>query len=173
MDYLVYAYLQLAQDKEASRRRRRESRQRGHDPDVRTGPLRGRGTRRATWWSAATGRVPRTWRSADPFADVDAILILPARWARLTPASPRPPSADIAKLVELRDKLRQAKDNYWTEQVDIQWQIATAWVLYAEGQQDEAIKAMSAAADAEDNTEKAPLRPVRWRRHVNLWLDAA
>jgi hypothetical protein len=29
-------------------------------------------------------------------------------------------TADIAKLAELRDKLREAKDAYWAEQVDIQ-----------------------------------------------------
>ena len=37
--------------------------------------------------------------------------------------------ADIAKLAELRDKLREAKDAYWAEIVDIQRQVATAWVL--------------------------------------------
>ena len=67
--------------------------------------------------------------------------------------------ADIAKLAELRDKLREAKNSYWAEQVDIQWQVATAWVLYAEGKYDEALKAMSAAADAEDKTEKSPVTP--------------
>ena len=69
--------------------------------------------------------------------------------------NPDAAKADIAKLAELRDKLREAKDAYWAEQVDIQWQIATAWLLYAEGKHDEALKAMSAAADAEDKTEKA------------------
>jgi tetratricopeptide (TPR) repeat protein len=59
----------------------------------------------------------------------------------------------------LRDKLREAKDAYWTEQVDIQWQVASAWVLYAEGKYDDALKAMSAAADAEDKTEKHPVTP--------------
>ena len=59
----------------------------------------------------------------------------------------------------MREKLRAAKDTYWTEQVDIQWQIARAWVLYAEGKYDGAIKAMSAAADAEDKTEKHPVTP--------------
>ena len=44
-------------------------------------------------------------------------------------------------------------------QVDIQRQIATAWVLYAEGKRDEALAAMSAAADAEDKTEKHPVTP--------------
>ena len=42
--------------------------------------------------------------------------------------------ADIAKLAELRDKLREAKDAYWSEIVDIQRQVATAWVLQRRGQ---------------------------------------
>jgi hypothetical protein len=33
-------------------------------------------------------------------------------------------STEIAKLAELREKLRAAKDAYWTEQVDIQSQVA-------------------------------------------------
>ena len=67
--------------------------------------------------------------------------------------------ADIAKLAELRDRLRAAKDAYWSEQVDIQWQVANAWLLYAQGKFDEALKAMSAAADAEDKTDKHPVTP--------------
>jgi tetratricopeptide (TPR) repeat protein len=59
----------------------------------------------------------------------------------------------------LRDNLRDAKDAYWSEQVDIQRQVATAWVLYAEGKRDDALKAMSDAADAEDKTEKHPVTP--------------
>jgi tetratricopeptide (TPR) repeat protein len=54
---------------------------------------------------------------------------------------------------------RDAKDAYWSEQVDIQRQVATAWVLYAEGKQDDALNAMSAAADSEDKTEKHPVTP--------------
>ena len=74
--------------------------------------------------------------------------------------------ADIAKLVELRDKLRVAKDAYWSEQVHIQFQLASAWLLYAEGRHEAALQAMQVAADAEDKTEKAsvtpgPLAPAR------------
>src|SRR2546430_63531 len=43
--------------------------------------------------------------------------------------NPTAAKADVAKVVELREKLREAKDAYWTEQVDIQWQIATAWMF--------------------------------------------
>ena len=59
----------------------------------------------------------------------------------------------------MRDKLTAAKVAYWPQIVDIQQQIATAWTLYAEGKYDDAIKAMSAAADAEDKTEKHPVTP--------------
>ena len=80
--------------------------------------------------------------------------------------NPEAAKADIAKLAELRDKLREAKDAYWSEIVDIQRQVAAAWVLHAEGKHDEALRAMSAAADAEDKTEKhvvtpGPLAPAR------------
>ena len=67
--------------------------------------------------------------------------------------------ADIAKLAELRDKLREAKNAYWAEQVDIEYQVATAWVLNAEGKHDDALKTISAAADVEDKTEKSPVTP--------------
>jgi tetratricopeptide (TPR) repeat protein len=43
--------------------------------------------------------------------------------------------------------------------VDIQRQVADAWVLNAEGKHDDALKTMSAAADAEDKTEKHPVTP--------------
>src|SRR5205085_12652435 len=43
--------------------------------------------------------------------------------------------------------------------VDIEWQVANAWLLHAEGKNDEALKAMRVAADAEGKTEKHPVTP--------------
>ncbi len=51
------------------------------------------------------------------------------------------------------------QDAYWTEMVDIQRRIALAWVAFAEGKKDEGLAAMSAAADAEDATEKSAISP--------------
>ncbi|MGH7593931.1 MAG: hypothetical protein ACRELE_08795, partial [Gemmatimonadales bacterium] len=59
---------------------------------------------------------------------------------------------------------------YWSEQVDIQRQVATAWVLYAEGKRDDALSAMSAAADAEDKTEKHPVTPYDMHTSSNSLL---
>jgi tetratricopeptide (TPR) repeat protein len=73
--------------------------------------------------------------------------------------NPQAAREDIAKLAELRDRLREAKDAYWADQVDIQWQAATAWMHYAEGSHASALKTMSAAVDAEDRTEKGTVTP--------------
>src|SRR6185369_14707126 len=43
--------------------------------------------------------------------------------------------------------------------VDIERQVASAWVKYAEGAHDEALRLMQAAADLDDATEKHPVTP--------------
>jgi tetratricopeptide (TPR) repeat protein len=67
--------------------------------------------------------------------------------------------ADIDMLATLRDGLRATQEPYWADVVDIQWQVASAWLLQAQGKHEAALTAMRAAADAEDRTEKAPLTP--------------
>ena len=51
------------------------------------------------------------------------------------------------------------QDAYWTEQLDIQRRVALAWVAYAEGRKDAGIAELSAAADAEDATDKSAISP--------------
>ena len=109
---------------------------------------------RGDWKGAAELQV-----RPSKFAYADAMTHFARALGAARAGNPAAAKADIAKLAELRDKLREAKDAYWAEQVDIQRQVATAWVLYAEGKHDDALKAMSAAADAEDKTEKHPVTP--------------
>ena len=116
--------------------------------------------RRDTRSNAATGRGRRSCKSGQVrFAHVQAITHFARALGAARSGNAENGKADIAKLAELRDKLREAKDAYWTEQVDIQWQVASAWALYAEGKYDDALKTMSAATDAEDKTEKHPVTP--------------
>src|SRR5207244_8226364 len=109
---------------------------------------------RGDWKSAAELEV-----RPSKFAYADAMTHFARALGVARMGNPTAAKADIAKLAELREKLREAKDAYWTEQVDIQWQVATAWLLHAEGKYDDALKAMSAAATAEDATEKHPVTP--------------
>ena len=62
--------------------------------------------------------------------------------------------AEIAHLDEIEAELAAAKDDYWAGQTRIQKQAAIAWVMFSESQRDEAIAAMRKAADLDDASEK-------------------
>jgi tetratricopeptide (TPR) repeat protein len=159
-DYLVYAYLQLGQDNKARAVVDDIEATAQPDPDAfgaafarAASPARYM-VERGDWKGAANLEV-----KPSKFQHVMAVTYfaraLGAARAGLADAA----KADIAKLAELRDKLREAKNNYWAGQVDVQQRVATAWALYADGKYDDALGAMSAAVDAEDKTEKSPVTP--------------
>ncbi|HET6222969.1 MAG TPA: tetratricopeptide repeat protein [Dongiaceae bacterium] len=159
-DYLVYAYLQLGQDRKAREVITEMMTVANVNPNVRAGtyalaasPARYM-VERGDWQGAATLEV----RSAPGFY-VDAITHFARALGAARSGKPEAAEPDLAKLVELRDKLLAAKDAYWAEQVDVQWRVASAWQLQATGKKDEALAAMSAAADQEDKTEKSPVTP--------------
>ncbi|MET1081890.1 MAG: tetratricopeptide repeat protein, partial [Burkholderiales bacterium] len=160
MDYLVYAYLQLGQDQKAKAVIDEMETVTGFTETFIPGPY-------ARAISPARYAIERgDWKAAadlqvrpSPLAHVQAISHFARALGAARSGNVAAAKADIAKLAELRDKLRDAKDAYWSEQVDIQWKVATAWVLYAEGNHSEALSAISAAADAEDKTEKHPVTP--------------
>ena len=159
-DYMVYAYLQLAQDKNARAVIDEMAAATAVNPDLpgasfalAASPAR-YAMERGDWSGAAALEV-----RPSKFPHVMAITHFARAVGAARSGKPDAATADIAKLAELRDKLREAKDAYWAEQVDIQWQTANAWLLYAQGKYDEALAAMAAAAAAEDKTEKAPVTP--------------
>jgi hypothetical protein len=160
MDYQVYALLQLAQDNEARAVVDEMIALKGVNPKLRTGPFAVAASRaryvteRGDWKGAADLQL-----QPSGFAYVDAITHFARALGAARSGNPDAARIDIAKLGDLREQLRQAKDEYWAEQVDIQWQTATAWLLNAEGKRDDALNAMSAAADAEDRTEKSVVTP--------------
>jgi hypothetical protein len=160
MDYLVYAYLQLGQDKKAGDVVEAMNAVTGFSESAIPGPYARAASparyavERGDWKAAAALEV-----RPSPLPQAQAMTYFARAVGAAHTGDLAAARADIAKLAELQDKLVQAKDAYWAGQVDIQRQIATAWVLYAEGKRDEALLAMSAAADAEDKTEKHPVTP--------------
>jgi hypothetical protein len=158
-DYLVYAYLQLGQDKEA-RGVVDEIEAAQFDPNsfaaafaLAVAPARYM-IERGDWTGAANLDV-----EPSKFPYVMAITHFARAIGAARSGNPAAAKADVVKLAELRDKLREAKNDYWAGQVDVQEQAANAWTLYAEGKYDDALKAMNAAAAAEDNSEKSPVTP--------------
>ena len=166
-DYMVYAHLQLGEDKEASAVLAEMMRESDFKATVTAAhyalaaaPAR-YAVERGDWNGASQLPVRPEGASFAMAISHFARALGAARSGKPEDAGP-----DVAKLAELRDKLREAKDAYWAEIVDIQRQVAAAWVLYAQGKHDEALRAMAAAADAEDMIEKhvitpGPLAPAR------------
>src|SRR5262249_17441392 len=132
MDYLVHAYLQEAQDQKAQAIIADMNAVSGVNPNVFVGPY-------ALAVSPARYVLERgDWKEGaelpvrpSKFAYADAVTYFARALGAARGGNPAAAMAEIAKVTELREKLRDAKDVYWTEQVDIQAQIAGAWTLYA------------------------------------------
>ena len=172
LDYQIYAYLQLAQDTAAKAALDRAMAVVGGADGIAAGAA-GAGAYALAVMPARYALERGAW------ADAAALTPQPANtpyteaithFARAIGASrsgnPAAATADIARLAELRDKVKAMQDAYWAEQVDIQRRVALAWQTFAQGQKAEGLAQMKAAADAEDATDKSavspgPLAPAR------------
>jgi tetratricopeptide (TPR) repeat protein len=168
MDYQTYAYLQIAEDKQALAARDRAP---GVLAKLDANAIGGAAPPLAGFYAAAA--IPARyalerggWKEAaalevrpSPFPFVDAITHFARALGAARSGNPAAAKTDSERLVLLRDRLSAAKDVYWTEQVDIQRRIAMAWVAFAEGRREEGIQTLRAAADAEDATDKSAITP--------------
>jgi hypothetical protein len=159
-DYMVYAYLQLGRDREARALIDEMASVTGYSAERNTGPFAlaassARYVLERNDWNGAS-QLPVT---ASKFAYTEAMT----RFARALGAArlgrPDAAKSEISRLAELRDTLRAARDAYWAEQVNIQHTAAAAWLMFAEGNRDDALTMLASAADAEDKTEKATVTP--------------
>jgi uncharacterized protein GlcG (DUF336 family) len=180
LDYMTYAYLQTAQDAAARKAvAELEAVIAGQFPQAPPAPQASGASAGPAGGFPAAAIPARYALERNQWADAAALTARPAsqpyieamtHFARALGAarSGRPDAArpDIDRLAALRDKEIELKDEYWTTQVEIQRQSAEAWMSWAQGRKDEALKAMAAAAVLEDTTEKAavtpgPLAPTR------------
>ena len=112
-------------------------------------------------WAEAASLTPRP----STFPYTDAITHFARAIGAARSGNPKAAAPDIERLAALRDALKTMQDSYWAEQVDIQRQIAIAWVTFAEDK-TRGIELLRAAAVAEDATDKSavspgPLAPAR------------
>jgi Tfp pilus assembly protein PilF len=169
MDYLVYAYLQGAQDKQASRVLDELNKIQRAEPETFkvayafTAIHARYALERRRWDEAARLTLPQGSLGAFPWARF--------RWAEANIYFARAIGAarigdtasarqDVEKLAAIQQALVEVKGDYdWAKEVDIQRQAASAWLAHAERKDDEALQLMRAAADLEDATEKHPVTP--------------
>ena len=168
MDYQTYAYLQLAQDAEANRvaadarataERLDPNAQGAAAPGVAgvyaAAAIPARYALERGAWAEAAALTPRP----SMFPHTDAIIHFARAIGAARSGNPKAAAADIERLAALGDALKAIPDAYWAEQVDIQRQIAIAWMTFAQGDTARGIDLLRAAATAEDATDKAAISP--------------
>lgn len=175
-DYMVYAYLQTAQDNAAKHQVESvvESFAR-YDPAV---PATGAASPVTAYFARAA--VParyclerQAWSDAarlepllSPFPQTEAITYFAQGLAAAHRKDRAAALKAIGSLEQRRDKLAKMKEDYWANQVDIQRREVSAWLAFSEGNSLGAVTGMRAAAEQEDQTEKSavtpgPLAPAR------------
>jgi tetratricopeptide (TPR) repeat protein len=167
MDYQAYAHLQMAQDLKAKAivDRVDEIASKLNAPGAVQGaapPVAGPYARNAVMaryalergaWDEAAALTP----TSTPFPNVDAILYFARAYGAARAGKAAAAAVDINKLAARRVALK-GKEDYWAEQVDLQRQVAAAWVTFATNK-DEGLRLMRAAADQEDRTDKSAVSP--------------
>ncbi|MEP6819887.1 MAG: hypothetical protein ABJA18_10160 [bacterium] len=165
LDYLVYAYLQGAQDKEAKRILDQANTLNEVDSTVVAAayafaaiPAR-YALERRQWQEAARLELHPTNFPWNKFRYAEAIVYFARALGAARGNSPTQARRDLEKLSAIQVELAEAQEKYWADQVEIQRQAATAWILRAEGKDAEALTQMRSAAALEAATEKHPVTP--------------
>jgi len=164
-DYLMYAYLQGDQDREA--KKLLESSPPDHVDDAAymawlyaMGALPARyAVERHDWAEAADLAVPANTFPGGRYAWTEANLHFARSLGLSHIGKTEDARVEERTLLSLRDTLAGIGDKYWADQVEIQRESAKAWILLAEGKNDEALRQMRSAAAHEDATEKHPVTP--------------
>jgi hypothetical protein len=167
MDYLVHAHLQLGQDAEAKRIVDEIASIKGINPAIFIGPygisaMPARYVLERRAWKEAAALQPQP--SQFPFTEANTHFARGLGFARM--GDTQAAEKEAAELAARRDALEQQKNTYWASQVDVQRRAVMAWLAWARGSRDEALKTMLAAADLEDSMEKhivtpSPVVPAR------------
>jgi tetratricopeptide (TPR) repeat protein len=166
MDYLMYAYLQGAQDDQAKSIL---------DEALAYGEADQPVFQVAFAWAAIPARFAlerRRWKEAASltlhptkfpweryrYAEANIYFARAVGTARSGEAAVA--RQEIEKLASIQTALSGSKTGYdWAKQVQIQHHAAAAWLAHAEGKAGEAAALMRAAAELEDSTDKHPVTP--------------
>jgi tetratricopeptide (TPR) repeat protein len=164
-DYLIYAYLQSAQDREARKVLEAPPSGRSDDPQyfawlyaMGTSPAR-YAVERHEWGQAAALVVTQNIFPGGRWAWTEANLHFARALGLSHTGKTETARMEAVKLASLRDILAGINDKYWADQVEIQREGAEAWITLAEGKSEEALRQMRSAADHEDSTGKHAVTP--------------
>jgi tetratricopeptide (TPR) repeat protein len=162
MDYMSYAYLQLARDNDARKTFDEARTVNAINPARATGPyaLAAMPARYAVErgaWTEAVKLEPVPTRY--PFTEAMTHFARALGAARS--ADPASAQKEVERIVALRDELQAARSEYWANEVEVMRLASVAWVALAQKKSNEALAFMRQAADIEDKSEKNIVTPAR------------
>jgi predicted hotdog family 3-hydroxylacyl-ACP dehydratase len=163
LDYLVYGYLQMAQDAEAkkvvdeARAIMADLAAKKYDSGRPTAhfamaAIEARWALERGQWAEAAAIDPRPNR----FPHTESMVYLARAIGAARTGNGARARADVDRLAALKDSM---KDAYWAEQIEIQRRAAAAWAARAEGKAEEGFALMRSAVELEASTEKHNITP--------------
>jgi hypothetical protein len=166
MDYLEYAYLQTGQDSKAKQVldeligfRKSDSPNLPTAYAVAAIPVR-YALERHDWPAAAALATPAIGFPLEKFPWAEAMVAFGRAVGKARTGDIAGAQADIAKLQSLEDQLKDAKDTYWANQVEVQRLDASAILAHVQGDNGKAVELAKAAADLDATMDKHPATPA-------------
>ncbi len=166
MDYLEYAYLQIGQDAKAKQVVDELLSYRQGAPGnlpmayaVAAIPVR-YALERRDWRAAAGLTLPAIGFPLEKFQWGEAMIAFARGLGAAQTGDAAGAQAEIAKLRSLEDKLLEAKDTYWANQVEVQRLGVSGILAHTQGDDKKAVELVRAAADLDATMDKHPATPA-------------
>ena len=166
MDYLAYAYLQSAQDKQAWAVLDELHKIKSVEPQTfkvayAFAAIPARYVLERRRWDEATKlTLPASYFPWQRFRWAESHIHFARAIGFARTGDTASARQEVEKLAAIRDALVIGRGEYdWAKQVEIERQIAAAWLAFAEGKREESLTMMRAAADLDDATDKHPVTP--------------
>jgi tetratricopeptide (TPR) repeat protein len=165
LDYLVYAYLQQADDHKAKQvlvdlLNPDDPFQTHIAASYSFTAIPARFALERQQWSEAAVLEPRLPNNypIEKFPAMEAITYFARALGAARIGNVKFANQALEKLTALHNKAEKTSP-YWAKQIEIQRLSVTAWIEYQEGRKIEALKIMQKAAELESSTEKHPVTP--------------
>ena len=166
MDYMEYALLQMGQDRDAKRVvDELLTFRRANVPNlpmayaIAAMPAR-YAVERRNWAEAAALTAPPMPFPWERFPWAEAMIAYTRALGAAHTGDIAGAETEIAKLQSLKQKLDQAKDDYWAKQVEVQRLAASGILAHAQGDDQKAVELVRAAADLDASMDKHPATPA-------------
>ena len=114
---------------------------------------------RRDWTEAAKLQVPAAMAGSDKFPWTTAMIDFARALGAARTGDVAGAKREIDKLAAARDALLEAKNKYWSDQVEAERRAVAAILAQTEGRHDEALRELRAAADLESGMEKSAVTP--------------